>query len=443
MKVDLKSIKEDLQADTIRVGEFMWHAIEPADNVFNFTLLDTIIDAAEDAGLKVMLGTPTATMPAWLYTAHGKDVVAVGPDSPEGYAGATASFGGRRQYSFNSPIYQKYATRIVSKLVGRYGARSVVQSWQVDNELGHEGSDLDFSDSSKIAWREWLVKKFSGQIELLNQAWGTAFWSATYDPFEQIPLPKYTVPGAPGGSRPNENFRSNTSPGMLLDFRLFRADSIAAFADAQINILRSGSTVPQRITTNSPGGVWGKAMDSNKVFANMDFVSYDNYPVWGGSTAPTAPSMVALQLDTVRGWGRFDSKTHAFDSFTITEQLIGAQGHDIIGFTPRPGQIVGWSAQTLTHGAASLLFFRYRAAVFGQEEFCYGVLDHYTPRGTGRKWKEAKELFSLARSAEDLWDAPIAAEVAVLYDQSNIFAWQAQPQSTAFDFTAEVSGLKV
>ena len=144
-------------------------------------------------------------------------------------------------------------------------------------------------------------------------------------------------------------------------------------------------------------------------------------------------------MDTVRGWGRFDSKTHAFDSFTITEQLIGAQGHDIIGFTPRPGQIVGWSAQTLTHGAASLLFFRYRAAVFGQEEFCYGVLDHYTPRGTGRKWKEAKELFSLARSAEDLWDAPIAAEVAVLYDQSNIFAWQAQPQSTAFDFTAEVS----
>ena len=49
------------------------------------------------------------------------------------------------------------------------------------------------------------------------------------------------------------------------------------------------------------------------------------------------------------------------------------QGHDIIGYTPRPQQSVAWSAQTLAHGATQLLFFRYRAAVFGQEEFCYGV----------------------------------------------------------------------
>ena len=42
-------------------------------------------------------------------------------------------------------------------------------------------------------------------------------------------------------------------------------------------------------------------------------------------------------------------------------------------YTPRPDQIVAWSAQTLAHGANALLFFRYRAAVYGQEEFCYGV----------------------------------------------------------------------
>jgi beta-galactosidase len=53
------------------------------------------------------------------------------------------------------------------------------------------------------------------------------------------------------------------------------------------------------------------------------------------------------------------------------------QGHDIIGYTPRPQQSVAWSAQTLAHGATQLLFFRYRAAVFGQEEFCYGVRRRY------------------------------------------------------------------
>ena len=74
------------------------------------------------------------------------------------------------------------------------------------------------------------------------------------------------------------------------------------------------------------------------------------------------------------------------------------------------------------------MFFRYRAAVFGQEEFCYGVLDHTTPRGTGRKWAEAKAVFELARAHETLWLAPITARVAVLYDMENIYAWEAQPQ---------------
>lgn len=73
-----------------------------------------------------------------------------------------------------------------------------------------------------------------------------------------------------------------------------------------------------------------------------------------------------------------------------------------------------------------------------QEEFCYGVLDHTTPVGTGRKWHEAKATFALARDHAPLWLAPIVAKVALLYDPDAVFAWQAQPQSTAFDFESEV-----
>ena len=275
MEADLKSIKEDLGASTVRIGEFMWHSIEPSDNRFNFTLLDAIIDASEAAGLDVMLGTPTATMPSWLYAAHGPKVAQVGPDSPEGYVGAVAGFGGRRQYSFNSPLYKTYAARVVQRLVARYGNRSVVCFWQVDNELGHEGSDLDFSDSALEAWRAWLSVRFAGDVAQLNQAWGTAFWSTTYNEFSDVPLPRYSIPGAPSGSRPNENFRSNMSPSMLLDYRRFRSDSIAAFAEAQIDIIRDGAAKGVQITTNSPGGVWGKAMDSNQIFEKMDFVAFE------------------------------------------------------------------------------------------------------------------------------------------------------------------------
>jgi beta-galactosidase len=137
MLADMHSIRNDLGADIIRVGEFMWQEIERQDGVFNFTKLDSILDAAASLGLRVMLGTPTATMPAWLYEQH-PDVVTVGPDSPDGYKAAAPVFGGRRQYSFNSATYLAYAKRLVAKLVERYGQHPAVAVWQVDNELGHE-----------------------------------------------------------------------------------------------------------------------------------------------------------------------------------------------------------------------------------------------------------------------------------------------------------------
>lgn len=183
MKTDMRAIKHDLGADMIRVAEFMWSVIEPADGVFNFTLLDAIVDAAESQGLCVMMGTPSATMPAWLYTAHQQDIAMVAPDSPEGYRGAVASFGGRRQYSFDSVTYTRYVKRLVTELAMRYGPRAdVVTHWQVDNELGHEGSDLDFSESSLVGWHQWLNLKYA-DIQQLNSAWGTRYLTASINPY--------------------------------------------------------------------------------------------------------------------------------------------------------------------------------------------------------------------------------------------------------------------
>lgn len=90
------------------------------------------------------------------------------------------------------------------------------------------------------------------------------------------------------------------------------------------------------------------------------------------------------------------------------------------------------------HGASHLLFFRYRPALFGQEEFCYGVLEHSGRKG--RSWREAKELFSLAKRHREVVAAPMRnfAKVALLYDMETAFAWQAQPMSTSFDYGTEL-----
>eukprot|EP00928_Gymnodinium_smaydae_P079550 TRINITY_DN63452_c0_g1_i1.p1 TRINITY_DN63452_c0_g1~~TRINITY_DN63452_c0_g1_i1.p1 ORF type:complete len:769 (-),score=93.70 TRINITY_DN63452_c0_g1_i1:186-2432(-) len=430
MEADMTSIKQDLGADFIRVAEFMWHILEPQDGVFNFTLLDAVVETAERLGLEVMIGTPTATAPAWLYTAH-PDIFAKGPDAAEGFQGSTPAFGGRRQCSFSSDVYVRYSKRIVERLAERYGAHSSVTVWQIDNEVGNEQSDLDFSDAARGAWHTWLIKKYHGDIRKLNEAWGTVFWSTTYDNFEQIPLPVFTRPG--GSLQGTEEFRSNMSPGLLLDYRRFRADTLADFIGMQAQILRAHN-VKGCLSTNINGGFWGRAMDNNAINEHLDFPGYDNYPVWGGSLAPDTPAKVAMTLDTVRGWAPSKDRTAGF---MVPEQLIGAQGHDIIGYTPRPDQIVAWSAQTLLHGATSLAFFRYRAAVTGQEMFCYGILDHTTPRGTGRKFQEAKKVYNLARAHDSLWLGTLAPRVALLYSIDSIFSWNAQPQSTAFDYSAE------
>mmetsp|Transcript_30123 Transcript_30123/g.54953 ORF Transcript_30123/g.54953 Transcript_30123/m.54953 type:complete len:773 (-) Transcript_30123:81-2399(-) len=428
MRTDLEAIKHDLGADIIRVGDFMWHEMEPVNGTFNFTLLDSLITTAADVGLEVVLATPTAGGPAWLYH-ENPSVFTRGPDAAEGYAGLQPVFGGRRQYSFNSDIYLFHAKRITEKLASRFGQHPAVTFWQVDNELGHEGSDLDFSNNSLVAWRKWLRQKYVGSIDKLNADWGTVFWSATYNSFDQIPLPLWTIPG--NSRSGNENFRSNLSPGMLLDFRRFRRDSVSAFALEQVRILRDYN-VRGCITTNAPGGFWSKAMDHAQIFADMDIPAYDNYPVWGGSTEAPKPETVALSLSTIRGWTSGPEK-----GWMIAEQLIGAQGHDIIGYNPRPGQALAWASAALLHGATALLFFRYRAAIFGQEQFCFGILDHTTPIGTGRKWKEVKDFYHLARQHEPIWSAPLRAQVALVYDMENLFAWQVQPQSTSFTFDNE------
>ena len=361
MAADMHSIKHDLQADTVRIGEFMWTSLEPREGTFDFAALDAVMDAADAVGLNVILGTPTATFPSWLARNY-PEVMTRLPAADDGRgAGAVPGFGGRRQYSFHSATYRALACNITEQLAVRYGQR--VHAWQIDNEIGHELSDLDFSDNAAAAWGPFLERAY-GNVSALNEAWGTVFWGATYAGFDEVPLPVFTLPGKAGA--PLAEFRANQPPGMLLDYRRFQSEAIAAFVLAQAAILRTHS--PASLTTNSPGGLWAKAMDSNSFFKQLDFASYDNYPVWGGSLEPVSPATTGLAADHIRGLGPYNRTTHSFAPFTVMEQLIGAQGHDVIGYTPRPQQAVAWSAQMLAHGAAGLLFFRYRAAVFGQEE---------------------------------------------------------------------------
>ena len=401
---DLQRMKE-MGVNIIRIGEFAWHMMEREEGLFDFEFFDKVIEKAKEYEIKVMFGTPTATFPAWL--GHKYPSIFIRDENKQ-----KMGFGGRRQYCYNSPKYNELSLRIAEKLVSHYKDEEQIIAWQIDNELGHEGSDMCFCDECHKQFQHFLQSKYE-TIQELNKRWGTIFWGQTYNHFAEIPLPVKTI--------------TVHNPSMLLDWARFRSHSLSKFALKHIKLVRNLKGEHQTVTTNLPGGFFEKWFDHNEFSRELEFVSYDNYPVWGGLAEPVSPAELSLSLDFIRGIKK--------ENFWIVEQLMGAQGHDITGYLPRPGQAIAWSYHAFAHGCNNMIYFRWRGMTRGAEQNCLGIIDANNRKS--RKYYEVQKFFSEMRDYHNIIDAPINAEVAVLYDFDNIWSWRTQRENPAIDFSKE------
>ncbi len=399
----------EMGVNIVRIGEFAWHLIEPEAGKYDFSFFDAVIDKLKRASIKIMFGTPTATFPAWLAKAH-PEILSM-DDQQNRHV-----FGGRRQYCYNSDVYMTYSKKMVTALVDHYKDEPAIISWQIDNEFGHEGSDMCYCPVCHDKFQLYLQEKYK-DINTLNETYGTIFWGQTYNDFTEIPLPLKTI--------------TVHNPALQLDWARFRSDSLNGFAKAHTRLVKSLKGQHQSVTTNVSGGFFIKWFDHSDNVSEMDFVSYDNYPVWGGLKEPLPPAQIAMTLDFNRGLLN--------QNFWIVEQLIGAQGHDAIGYLPRPNQAKLWSYQAFAHGCNNMLFFRYRGMNRGAEQFCYGIIDHDNEKG--RKFDEAKRIIEGATEAQDVLNSEIKNRVAVLYDYETVWSWRFQSQSSAFDYTEELMRL--
>lgn len=382
------SYMKDLGFSTVRLAEFAWAMFEPKEGKFDFSFFDKIIDKFHKANFQVILGTPTATFPPWLYKKY-PDIVQVTKN------GIVRIIGTRRQASFHSDNYLKAADRIVTALAKHYGTHPAVVGWQIDNEPGHEGSDLDYSANSLKKFREWLKAKYK-TIQNLNESWGNRFWGVLYSSFEEIP-----IPGA--------HLASGFNPIMLQDFYRFNSDALVSFIQRQATILKK-YTKNQFITTNLFPSPFLAITDMTELAKYLDFVSWDNYPVWGNMLEPHPYQMVAGTHEYIRGLKN--------KNFTIMEQISGFQGHDLLGYLPVPGQLSCWLVQAIAHGADRVIFFRYRTARFGQEQLCYGIFDH-DKKPTERYYELKNTISVIQRYADDFVYEPVPAQVAILHDIEN------------------------
>ena len=405
LEQDLDTIVE-LGCNVIRIAEFSWHLMEKQEGQYDFSFFDRVIEKAKERNLKVIMGTPTATIPAWLAKKH-PDILS------EFEGGKKRAFGGRHVYCFNSPHMYAYSEKIIRELVEHYKDEESIVAWQIDNEIGHEGSDVCYCENCQKAFQTYLSKKFAGDMDALNETYGTTFWSQEYNTFDEIPTPSETI--------------TTHNPALRQDWERFRSQSIVDFMAFQAKLIKEIS--PEAVVMHDfPGGGLGKHVDYSKVAKTLDQAAYNNYPVWGGQKEPIAPHEIAFALDYIRGLKG--------ENFWITEAIMGAQGHDVTGFLPRPNQAKMWSYQSMAHGADSLMYFRYRGATKGAEQFCYGIIDADNVKR--RKFYEVQSFFRDIIKYREAMEAPVKNEAAIVYDYDSLASFRIQRQSILLDPAAEM-----
>jgi len=326
--------------------EFAWGLVEPERGRYDFSLFERAVNTLSRNGLKTILGTPTATFPPWLLDE--------GNVLQSAYDGSVRNFGARRMGCMNAPAYRAAAFAVVEAAAEKFGKDKRIAGWQVDNEIGHEGSDRCYCEHCRDAWHRWLERKYR-EPAAMNDAWGAVFWGTSFSRFDQVPQPRKQV-------------ATGFNPGLLLDYDRFMSDTAVSFVESQIEILRPRLHPDAFITTNLFPPPFSCAIDMERLTRKMEFASWDNYPIWGPMQAPYPPQFQACVLSYARGLA-------SEGTFAIMEQFSGMQGHVCLGALPPEKQAALWTVQAIARGADKILYFRWRTAPYGQEQLCYGLFD--------------------------------------------------------------------
>lgn len=359
----------------VRIGEFAWSKLEPNPGELNFNWLDEAILTLSNAGLKVVLGTPTATPPKWLIDQH-PDILPVDINS-----GLVRGFGSRRHYDFSSEIYLRESIRITKALATRYGAHRGVVGWQTDNELCCHDTTLSGSATALRGFQSWCRDRYQS-IEQLNNDWGNVFWSMDYRDFSEIELPILAV--------------TETNPAHRLAYRRFSSDQVVNYHNQMIAVIRQ-HTSTQFITHNFiPMNETG--VDNFALAAPLDFTSYDNYPL--GRTDLLMSAAPAEQLRRYMRSGHPDFATYYHDQtrgllnrgFWIMEQQPGPVNWANNNPRPAPGMIRFWTIEAFAQGADCLCYFRWRQAPFAQEQMHAGLLR--PDNSKTEAWSEAEQAIA-------------------------------------------------
>lgn len=325
--------------NTVRIAESTWSTCEPQDGVFDFSHVERVMDAMEEAGINVIIGTPTYAVPAWMVKAH-PDVIAT---TKKG----AGIYGARQIMDITNPVYLFYAERVIRKLMEISAHRKCVIGFQVDNETKYYGTA---GKNVQLAFVKYLREKFHANLDAMNYEFGLDYWSNRIDAWEDFPDVRGTINGSLGA-----------------EFEKFQRTLVDRFLSWQAGIVSEYKREDQFITHNMDfewrGYSYGVQPDVNHLHVS-EALTIAGTDIYHPSQDELTGTEIAFGGDMIR------SLKH--DNYLVLE--TEAQGFPC--WTPYKGQLRLCAYSHLASGANSVMYWHWHSIHNSFETYWKGLLSH-------------------------------------------------------------------
>jgi len=378
----------------VRMGESTWSLWEPEDGQFDYAWMDRVVDAMGKAGIKVILGTPTYSLPAWMARQHPEIFADHIPDGPFGGKPVPSVYGLRQNMDTDSPAYRFYAERLIRHIVAHYKDNPTVIGWQLDNETSSYGAA---NPDVFMGFQHYLEKKF-GTPEALSKAWFLNYWGEDLHRWEDLPRRDGTI-----------------STSYKLEWTRWSQMRVTDFLHWQAELVRECAGPTQFVTTDY-GSMMRHDVDEEAVAQSLDIIADNNYH---GTQDHYDGSAQSMQGDFSR------SLKHT--NYLITEtnaQTIGWSS--AFQFPPYDGQLREDVYTHLSNGADMVEYWHWASIAAGQETYWKGVLSHDLE--PNRAYAEvSRTAHELEKIGPHLVGMRIHSDVAILWSRDSANAIDFMP----------------
>jgi len=388
-------LMEEAGVSVVRLGESTWSSWEPRDGHFETAWMKRILDRLHEAGIQVVLGTPTYSIPPWLYARHPEITVI-----PLGQLRTPHEFYGPRQnMDITHPTYRYYAERVIRTVASAFADHPAVIGFQVDNETSHYGTA---GPAVQSRFAEYLREKY-GDVERLNEVWGLAYWGQRLGSWEELP--------------PRDGA---LNPGYKVEWQRFWRKIVTEFLAWQAAIVREYARPDQFVTQNFNGGVLTDR-DQEAIAREMDVCAINPYhPVQDELDGHG----IALSGDICR--------STRSQSYLVTEtnaQTIGWRSSSY-QYPPWDGQLRLNVYGHVASGAEMVAYWHWHSLHYGNETYWKGVLGHDLE--PNRVYREmARVGAELKRVGPQLANLEKRNRVAILYSIDSYHGLEAMPFNKA------------